>query len=144
MVQVQGRSRRFRAAAATDRAPVIHASPSTRLQALQPGLQVTRDQRRTDGGRLLGWQVPNALAISAAGLCVAAFGLLLAGPQPWRATRWAWFWLLLPPVGGIVFLLLSGPTPGIPAPRNHHRRLTGGWAFLLSLPLGQALSPFRW
>lgn len=85
VVQVQGRSRRPRAAAATDGAPVIHATPSSRLEALRPGLQVTWDQRRTDGGRLLGWQVPNPLAMSAAGLFLAGFGLLLAGPLPWRA-----------------------------------------------------------
>ena len=70
------------------------------------------------------------------------------GPDPWR--RWtaavAAFlvpvvaaWLLLPPVGSIAFLLLSGPTAGLPAPRNPRRRLSGGWAFLLSLPLTGAV-----
>ena len=55
---------------------------------------------------------------------------------PERATRWAWFWLQWNPVGVLAFLLLSGPVPGVPAPRPGARRLTGGWAFLLSLLLG--------
>jgi hypothetical protein len=105
---------------------------------------VTRDQRPPDGGRLFGWQVHNAVGMSSLLLFLVGFALLVAGPQPWRATRWAWFWLLFPPVGSVVFVLLSGPTPGIPGPRDPHRRLTGGWAFLLSLPLAAALAPYRW
>jgi hypothetical protein len=88
--------------------------------------------------------VPNALGISAFLLFLAGFPLLMIGPHPWRATRWAWFWLLLPPVGNVVFLLLSGPTPGVPRPRNPRRRLTGGWAFWLSLPLMSVLARYRW
>ena len=94
-------------------------------------------------GRLFGWQVHNALGMSALLLFLAGFALLVAGPHPWRATRWAWFWLLLPPVGVVVYLVLSGPTPGVPGPRNPQWRLTGGWAFLLSLPLTAVLAPYR-
>ncbi|CAN5622445.1 hypothetical protein BH10ACT10_BH10ACT10_07770 [soil metagenome] len=43
-----------------------------------------------------------------------------------------------------MFLLLSGPTPGIPAPRRQARRLIGGWAFLLAIPLAEVLTPYRW
>lgn len=50
-------------------------------------------------------------------------------------------WLLVPPVGSVVFRLLSGPTAGITAPKNPDRRLSGGWAFLLSLPLAAAVGP---
>lgn len=94
----------------------------------------------------MGWHVPPVVAMSAALLFFAGFGLLIAGPQPWRATRWAWFWLLLPPVGSVAFLLLSGPTPGLPSPRNPRRRLTGGGgvAFLLSLLLMPLLGSVRW
>lgn len=102
---------------------------------------VTRDQRLSDGGRLLGWHVPNAVAIPAFVLFLAGLVVLMAGPQPRRATRWAWFWLLLPPLGCLLFLTLSGPTGGVPAPRDPDRRLTGGWAFLLSLPLMAVLAP---
>ncbi len=63
--------------------------------------------------------------------------LLVAGPRPWRATRWAWFWVGFTwmPVGGIAYLLLSGATVQR-APRPGGRVLTGGWAFLLALALG--------
>ena len=145
VVQVRGRGERREARVVTDGvAPVLDASPSSRLTELQPGLRVTRDKRLPDGGWLFGWQVPNALGMSAFLLFMVGLGLLIAGPHPWRATRWAWFWLLFPPVGSVVFLLLSGPTAGVPGPRNPHRRLTGGWAFLLSLPLAAALAPYRW
>jgi hypothetical protein len=145
VVQVSGRGQRDEAEAAADRdVQVIQAAPSSRLTALQPALQVTRDQRRSSDGPLLGWHVPSAVALPAFALFAAGFVLLVAGPAPWRATRWAWFWLLLPPVGGIVFLVLSGPTPGVPRPRDERRRLTGGWAFLLAIPLRAALESYRW
>ena len=143
VVHVRGRSAKPRAA--TDGSmPVVHASPSSRLRALQPNLRVMQDQQRSDGGRLLGWQVTGSLGWVAALLFLVGLGVLVAGPQPWRATRWAWFWLLMPPVGAIAFLLASGPTPGLPGPRDPHRRLTGGWAFLLSLALLSVLAPYRW
>lgn len=145
VVHVRGRGARPGGEVATDGvAPVLRASPSSRLTELQPGLRVTRDQRLPGGSRLFGWQVHNALGASALLLFLVGFALLVAGPHPWRATRWAWFWLLFPPVGSVVFVLLSGPTPGIPGPREPRRRLTGGWAFLLSLPLASLLASYRW
>ncbi|GAA1624677.1 hypothetical protein [Georgenia ruanii] len=65
----------------------------------------------------------------------AALCLLIAGPQPHLATKWAWFWLAGATPLWIAFLLLE-PAPAwarsMPPPR---RRLTGGWAFLISLTL---------
>lgn len=67
---------------------------------------------------------------------VAALGTLLllaAGDQPRIATKWAWFWLGSISPLWIVFLLLE-PLP-LWATRPHAapaRRLTGGWAFLLT------------
>ncbi len=57
--------------------------------------------------------------------------------RPLRATQWGWFWVfwILPPVGLVAFLLLGGPSGAFPQ-REDGRRLTGGWAFLLSLFLG--------
>lgn len=146
VVHVQGRGNGAPARAATDATtPRINEAPSSRLTELQPGLEVTREDHRSGAaGELLGWHVPPVVAMSAALLFFAGFGLLIAGPQPWRATRWAWFWLLLPPVGSVAFLLLSGPTPGLPSPRNPRRRLTGGVAFLLSLLLMPLLGSVRW
>ena len=144
VVHVRGQGRRLGAkAAANNEAPVVRTAPSSHLAALQPGLQVTRDQRHPNGGQLFGFQVPSALAITAFLLFVVGLGHLVGGPQPWRATRWGWFWLLLPPFGSVAYLVLAGPTPGVPGPRGAHRRLTGGWAFLLSLPLRAVLAPYR-
>ncbi len=59
-------------------------------------------------------------------------------------TRWAGFWLITTPFGQILFLLMSGPTPGLRAPRDLNRGLSGGWAFLLSLVLSSALPVWWW
>jgi hypothetical protein len=71
---------------------------------------------------------------------LATLLLLVREPQPWRATPWAWFWIWTTPIGTPLYLLLSGPTPLLPAPRNPNRRLTGGWAFLLAFVLGSLLT----
>ncbi len=49
-------------------------------------------------------------------------------------TRWAWAWFMVlgGPLGSVAYLLLGGPL-GVVRPRAGHRRLTGGWAFLISL-----------
>ena len=88
---------------------------------------------------LFGWSVPTWVASMMLGVGVVSLFVLIAGPEPWRATRWAWFWVSGFPFTLILFLVLSGPTPAIPAPRDPARRLTGGWAFLLSLVLPHTL-----
>ncbi|MCW2781985.1 MAG: hypothetical protein JWR35_2434 [Marmoricola sp.] len=146
VVQVRGRGESANGAGTTnDRAKVVLRTPPSRLlTSLQPDLLVTRDRGEPHDAYVFGWQVPNAAEMSALLLFLAGFGLLVVGPQPWRGTRWAWFWLLVPPIGSIVFLLLSGPTTGVRRPRRPSRRLTGGWAFLLSIPLMAILAPYRW
>lgn len=145
VLQIRGRGPRDAQAAREGVTGVVHGSPTSRLTDLQPGLEVTQGRDRSLGGRpLLGWVMPNWLGLFAALPFFAGLAVLIAGPQPWRATRWAWFWLQVPPIGGIVFLLASGPTRCVPRPRFPPRRLTGGWAFLLSLPLAGILTPYRW
>jgi hypothetical protein len=97
--------------------------------------------------------------------CAAIFISLVAGPQPRRATRWAWFWLLGLPYGlGFVALLAfeapwskracAQPEP-LPHDRQRNlpegdRRLTGVAAFLIArvvapLVLSLAVTPLlRW
>lgn len=65
---------------------------------------------------------------------LVALGLLVLGPRPSLATKWAWFWMVVavPPVL-VVFLVLEP----VPAWRRgpsfaRERRLTGGKAFLLA------------
>lgn len=118
-------------------ATTLHSPPSVLLQDLQPGLTVARQQRAhyDDDNRLLGFAVPGIIAFTELLLALAALGLLISGPQTWRATKWAWFWWLSNPFGMAAFLLLSGPTRGIRPPRVVSRRITGGWALLMRIVL---------
>ncbi len=123
-----------------DATAVIGGDLGTRLQAAQPGLEVVRVAPTSWSTTLLGWQLPGWAGLGVLVLMVATLLMLVGSPEPWRATRWAWFWLMLvaAPVGVPAYLLLAGPTPLVPAPRTSARRLTGGWAFLLALVLSSA------
>jgi hypothetical protein len=117
-----------------DVSAVLHSAPGARLAALQPGLHISRAERESYAdATMLGFQVPEILALVCWALMLLGMGILVLGPAPWRATRWAWFWWLGNPVGVAAFLLASGPVPGLPTPSNPDRRLTGGWSFLLML-----------
>lgn len=76
-----------------------------------------------------------ALAVSVMVLLVV---LLTGGTYPRLATRWAWFWLMWSAWPFAVAFLVLEPTPlgsrgDVVRPA---RRLTGGWAYLLSLLIG--------
>ena len=117
-------------------ATVVHQhSPDVRVQvSSMPSSSMTSE--------FWGWRVPAWLGgfVLAGVLC--SLLVLGAGPEPWRATRWAWAWavLLAAPVGTLAFAMLSGPTPLVPSPRNSSRRLTGGWAFIIMLVVGAQIS----
>ncbi len=120
---------------------VVTGDIGAHLSALQPGLRVTRDPELPSGSTLWGWHLPTWLGLVTVTLALAVLWLLVNGPEPWRATRWAWFWLLASPVGIIAFLVLSGPTRSVPAPPDTGRRMTGGWALLLSVVVTPMLVP---
>lgn len=113
----------------------IIGDPADYLRAYAPDrdLDVTYSDR-TGYQEWHGWRgrdVPVVLGLA------TWFGTVLlagAGPRPWRATQWAWIWLILfgGPLGSVAFLLLGGPL-GLWRPRDLSRRLTGGWAFLIGL-----------
>jgi hypothetical protein len=105
------------------------------LSRADPDLEVRRGEQGypSSHGELLGWRVPTWTALPAVTALLLNVGFLLCVPRTWRATRWAWFWVMtVPVVGTVLMLLLSGPAPGLPAPKARARRLTGGWAFILS------------
>ena len=105
------------------------------LARVDPDLRVRRSDQApaSSYGVLLGWRVPTWLSLAAVTTFLLQLGCLVCVPRTWRATRWAWFWVTtVPVVGTALMLLLSGRTPGLPVPDAGRRRLTGGWAFLLS------------
>jgi hypothetical protein len=95
---------------------------------------MTSAPRRGDTWTLVGWSVPALAGWLALVAGAATLLLIVGGPRPWRATRWAWVWLGLPlgPLVLLVYLLLGGPL-GLWRPAEGSRRLTGGWAFLLAV-----------
>lgn len=122
---------------------VVREDVGTRLQSLFPDLTVRRGPMMS----LPSWSVGDVTGPSWLGnillvALIATLVLVVAGPSPWRATRWAWFWLIwIPLVGGLAFAVLSGPLWGLPEPRPGRRGLTGGWAFLLSMLLAGVFQP---
>jgi len=129
------RSRVAARSAAQQSGDVVTGDVGAHLSRLHPGLTVTRAPWPSSNFTLWGWRLPGWMGLATLVLGLAPLGLVGNGPEPWRATRWAWFWLLASPFGLLGFLLLSGPTPGLPAPRANRRRLHGGWAFLVSAVL---------
>jgi len=120
--------------------PVVTDDVEARLGALEPGLRIRHVARTGSTSSVNGWQLPGWFGFAALLLLIGVLGLL-SGPRPWRATRWAWSWLVLlaAPVGIPAALFLSGPTPPLRPPSPGARRLTGGWAFLLALAIGSML-----
>ncbi|CAM3573072.1 hypothetical protein [Nocardioides zeicaulis] len=120
-------------AGASDTSYVTTRDPREVLRAVDPTLDVVdASPSERSGWTVADWRVPNGtVALVCVAAMLAVLLLIVGGPEPRRATRWAWFWIWLlgTPIGALAFLLLGGPlargqlSPGA-------RRLTGGWAFL--------------
>lgn len=111
---------------------------STKTSALQDELRAVPD---VEDDLLMRWTSAGALTH------VLLVLVLLYGPQPRRATKWAWFWLtFLPFDAGLLALLLrdapwSRRATAVQEPLGHRvqpddHRLTGGRALLLAVALG--------
>lgn len=103
-------------------------SPETDLEVSGPRTGVV--------ARAFGVAYAGVAALPIVVLTVAGLLLLVGGPQPWRATRWGWFWLCLVPGGPLVYLARSGPTPGLRPPAPDDALLTGGRALVAAVVLG--------
>lgn len=105
----------------------IVGSLDAALRELAPDVQVTWAAGRTDSATVAGWDLPDGWVVLHGIVLLLVLCLLVNGPEPRWATRWAWFWLLLSPltVLAVPAYLLSGPHVG-------NRRLTGGWAFVVA------------
>jgi hypothetical protein len=109
--------------------------PRETLRSINPGVRITDGSTRGDASfSVREWRAPGPVVLLALATWLAVLLLLVGGPEPWRATRWAWAWfvLLAGPLGCVAYLLLGGPL-GVAQPRHLSRRLTGGWALLLAL-----------
>ncbi len=116
---------------------VVVGSVEDHLRRLDPEVSFSRGEYRSSSFTLGGLEGPGWIGVGYLVLLVGTLALI-GGPRPWRATRWAWGWLVLlvPPYGVAAYLLLGGPA-GLLPPRDPRRVwLTGGWAFLLALVLG--------
>jgi hypothetical protein len=92
------------------------------------------DEGLSSGPTIAGWQLPLWFGLSFVVVWLAVIAVIMHGPEPWWATRWAWFWMVFSPLAPLavpLFLLVVGPPPGVPRPEQPGRRLTGGWAFLI-------------
>ena len=111
------------------------------LRSRGAGVRVERTHGASTGAEVLGWSLPSWTGWVALLLWISVFLLIVSGPPPWRANRWAWFWFLVlaSPVGLVAYLVLGGPT-GLFPPRLGAPRTRGGWGFLLALVVGAAVS----
>lgn len=111
------------------------------LASLDRSVEVTREGRDSAGwSEVRGWRLPRWAGWLVLTLWVGTFVLIVAGPQPWRANRWTWFWALAiaAPVGIPAYLLLGGPS-GLLPPVVGGRRIRGGVGLVLALVTTAAL-----
>jgi len=127
-------------------ATVTTTDVATLIRERDPNVAVqVSGMQRTSTATLMHWEVPSWVLLVVVAGSVLTLGLIVYGPEPWRATRWGWAWavLLTGPVGALAFAVLSGPTAATPTPKATARRLTGGWSFILMVLLSSAMQPLR-
>lgn len=119
-----------------ERGRIVVEDVGADLTVLEPGLVVVRHDHVPNRSTTQAYGRPVSFWFMAVCVVVMLWTLLLliTGDPPWRATRWAWFWVMgiVPPVGIVLFLLLGGRTGRWP-PERPEQKLTGGWAFLVAL-----------
>ena len=140
--QVQGSDRAVATMQTGGSLRVVRGDLTAYLTGLDPSLRLEEvpSTLRVSGlyVNALGWQVAGWLVWPLLALLAMTLRLVSVSPEPWRATRWAWGWVVvgLGPLGCLAYLLAGGPTGALRPPARPGRGLTGGWAFLLVIILG--------
>jgi hypothetical protein len=114
------------------------------LRSVDEAVQVERRPHwrvRSGDVGLLGWRLPAWCGWVLMAVWLGALMLIIGGPAPWRATRWAWFWLvvLAAPVGVVAFALVGGPCGLLPPAPGRRPGLRGGVGLLLAIIIGSAI-----
>lgn len=129
---------RPRLAAAASRGNTIYGDPVLHLEDLGARVdqQVGHPPATSFSWTGREWRAPGPFVGAYLAVWFATFLVLVGAPAPWRATRWAWGWLVVlgGPVGALAYVVLGGPF-GVARPRPGRRCLTGAWALLLALVL---------
>jgi hypothetical protein len=114
----------------------ITGDPGEHLRSVDPSVQVSYGGMDHLWSEWRGWRASEAVALLALASWAATLFLVASGPEPLRATRWAWGWFVLlgGPLGSLAYLLLGGALD-LRRPADPNRRLTGGWAFLIAIVL---------
>jgi len=125
--------------------PVVGLDLREELSAATPTgelVMTSEDVRTGSQGILFGWRVATWVALVAFLWSAPVVITLITAPEPRRATRWAWFWLMLGtgPFALMLYPLVGLPRAGQPSDATG-RRLTGGWAFLIMVLLAPAFWP---
>lgn len=123
--------------------PVVH-DVGEDLHSLNDAVQVERRPHwrvRGSDVEVRGWRLPAWCGWALMAVWLGALMLIIGGPPPWRATRWAWFWLvvLAAPVGVVAFALVGGPCGLLPPAPGRRPGLRGGAGLLLAIIIGSVI-----
>ncbi|WP_323100222.1 hypothetical protein [Intrasporangium sp. YIM S08009] len=124
------------------RSDVVVGSIEQHLREVQGAgvLRIVHDESaRPTGGSMVGIELPSWVVGGALLVWVLSLLLLVMGPEPSRATRWGWFWLLVStfaPLTTVLFLVLGEPAQRRSGEPGRRRRFGGGRAFVLMLLVG--------
>lgn len=124
--------------------PVLVGDAADDLGLAAAGVTVTRAERPLQTSGVGDVELPAWVGVPLLLVWVGAVASLVGSPHTWRLNGWGWGWLLVmvPPVGAVAALLLSGPLP--PLPRARRRRRGGLTGFLLAVVVGAVPGLLGW
>jgi hypothetical protein len=76
---------------------VVVGDLASHLSNVHPGLRVIREpdavHHSVSSDIAMRWRVPAWIALINLLAWLTTLSVVINGPEPWRATRWAWFWI---------------------------------------------------